>query len=267
MKKVKFLWDYGCDVDIDTERDVEVYIDKFEVSPPPRGTMRIVIMLEPFDAELSQLVQERRDCYDYVLTFREEILAGNSKAILFPYGTTWVRGFVPGHKKFCVSTVVGGKVDRGFPGYGLRHDVWRSRECIMMPKDIYLSGRYGWREMKGKGAPALGDVKYPLFYSQFHIAIENIQINNFFTEKLIDCFQTRTVPIYFGCPNIAKYFDLSGMFIVSNIKEIVGVCNGLTPDTYWQMVSAIEHNYEESNKWYSVQNRIDNIIRRLINEE
>jgi hypothetical protein len=267
MKKVRFLWDYGIDVNIDTEKDVEVYIDKFKTSPPPNGTIRIIIMLEPFDTELSRLVQGFRDCYDYVLTFREEILSNNPKAILFPYGTTWVRGQVPEYKKFCVSTVIGGKIDPRFPGYKLRHEVWRNRDRITIPKDFYLSGRYKWKEMRKRDVPVLGDVKYPLFYSQYHIAIENIRLDNYFTEKLVDCLQTRTVPIYYGCPNIAKYFNPDGMFIIKDINEIVDVCNQLTPQKYEDMKFALEYNYEESNKWYMVQYRIETAIRELINEK
>mgnify|MGYP006087097799 CR=1 FL=1 len=49
----------------------------------------------------------------------------------------------------------------------------------------------------------------------FHIAIENVRREGYFSEKLLDCFLTRTVPIYWGCPNIGEYFDVSGMILVS----------------------------------------------------
>jgi hypothetical protein len=36
----------------------------------------------------------------------------------------------------------------------------------------------------------------------FHIAVENVKIDNWYTEKISQSFATKTVPIYWGCPNI-----------------------------------------------------------------
>ena len=37
---------------------------------------------------------------------------------------------------------------------------------------------------------------------RYHFCIENIKRDYWFTEKLIDCFVTGTIPIYWGCPSI-----------------------------------------------------------------
>jgi hypothetical protein len=39
----------------------------------------------------------------------------------------------------------------------------------------------------------------------FSLTIENTKKDYYFTEKLIDCFMTGTVPIYWGCPSIQKF--------------------------------------------------------------
>ena len=93
------------------------------------------------------------------------------------------------------------------------------------------------------------EIKNELFYSQFHIAIENMSSYNWFTEKLIDCFQTKTIPIYLGCPNIGDFFDTRGMFIVKNLDDITNVCNSITTETYHQMLPYIQENYERSFKY------------------
>ena len=41
---------------------------------------------------------------------------------------------------------------------------------------------------------------------QFSIAIENSSQENYWTEKIVDCFLAFTVPIYYGATNIGKYF-------------------------------------------------------------
>ena len=82
----------------------------------------------------------------------------------------------------------------------------------------------------------------------FHIAIENTSIKDYFSEKLLDCFQSKTVPIYYGCTNIGDYFNTDGMFIVNSVEQIIGVCNRLTEDTYKAMLPAVEDNYNRLQK-------------------
>ena len=41
--------------------------------------------------------------------------------------------------------------------------------------------------------------------SMFHIAIENNKAINYFTEKLIDCFVSKTIPIYWFSKKFYQY--------------------------------------------------------------
>jgi len=96
------------------------------------------------------------------------------------------------------------------------------------------------------------------------LAIENVKINNYLTEKLIDCLITRTIPIYWGCPNIAKYFDQGGIYLVNNEQEIVDICNTLTPEDYYERITSIEYNYTECLKYiYNISIRLQKIINEF----
>jgi len=48
----------------------------------------------------------------------------------------------------------------------------------------------------------------------FSMAIENSRENNYFSEKLTDCFLMDTMPIYYGCPNIKNFFPEDSMRII-----------------------------------------------------
>jgi len=37
---------------------------------------------------------------------------------------------------------------------------------------------------------------------------------HYFTEKILDCFRTRTVPIYWGCTNIREHFEADGIIVL-----------------------------------------------------
>ena len=66
---------------------------------------------------------------------------------------------------------------------------------------------------------------------KFSLACENGNINNYFTEKIQDCFLTWTIPIYFGCPNIDSFFpgdsfytlDITKSGCGSRLKEILNI--------------------------------------------
>jgi len=42
---------------------------------------------------------------------------------------------------------------------------------------------------------------------KYHIALENSSIDDYWTEKLADCYLGGAYPFYYGCPNLSKYFS------------------------------------------------------------
>jgi hypothetical protein len=273
--KVKFHYGYPLSLDIDCNKPVDVYIDQFTMEPVQKDSLRIIILQEPWREPFVPLVQNYRDKYTHLLTYQEEVLDSNPKARLFHFPNSWVTGYMPNQKEFSVSTVVGGKNISGLEGHQLRHELWRNRDKITIPKKFYLSGNSShfhtfvpWSEADYAGQLVLGPSKQPLFDSMFHIVIENTSIANFFTEKLIDCFQTKTVPIYYGCTNIGEYFNKKGIWVASNVSEMVTICNNLiTPESYYKALPVIEENYLLSNKWCDANEQLKNGIMKIIKEE
>ncbi len=270
--KVKFYYGYPINLDIDCNKPVDVYIDQFTFDPVPFDSLRIVILQEPWREPLVTYAQRYRDRYTHILTYQEDILDSNPRARLFHFPNTWMKGYIPKQKEFSVSTVVGGK--KFMPGHTLRHDLWRNRDRITIPKKFYLSGNakhshsfVRFDEADYTGQLVLGASKEPLFDSMFHVAIENCSIANYFSEKIIDCFQTRTIPIYYGCTNIGEYFNDNGIIQVKSIDEIIQVCNQLTPDYYERMLLILEDNFESSNKWCDQDEQLRNGIMQILKEE
>jgi hypothetical protein len=54
--------------------------------------------------------------------------------------------------------------------------------------------------------PYLPEKETGLFPYRFSVAIENSKMDNYFTEKINDCFLSYTLPFYYGCTNIHKFF-------------------------------------------------------------
>lgn len=271
--KVKFYYPYPLSIDIDCNKPVEVYIDTVPRLSVQSGELRIVIIEEPLKGQYYNLMRLRRDLYSHLLTFHDEILEENPKARLFHCTNTWVEGFVPERKDFNVSFIVGGKNHPAMEGYELRHKVWWNKDKIKVPTLFYTSGNAPYKHTfvpwpEASDSPlVLGDSKKPLFNSMFHIAIENCSIKNYFTEKIVDCFQTKTVPIYYGCQNIGDFFNEHGIIQCNSLESIIEVCNQLTPEVYERMLPLVEDNYLTSMKWVDHDDQIRQAVIEILKEE
>lgn len=67
-------------------------------------------------------------------------------------------------------------------------------------------------DVYGRGFNYIEDKFDALKDYKYSVAIENKSIPNYFSEKLIECFMTYTLPIYAGCTNIYEYFDADVIF-------------------------------------------------------
>lgn len=271
MNEVRFHYYYPIHLNIPTDKQVDVYIDMIEGSPVPENHIRIMILEEPKKDRVYDFVKNNPQLYTHLLTFHEELLKDNSKAIRFHSMTAWVRDYHSTNKTFSVSTVVGGKKDSVMEGYGIRHALWKNRHRITIPKRFYLSGTAQhfhqfkpWKDVDYRGQLVLGASKEPLFDSMFHVAIENTSIKNYFSEKLVDCFQAHTVPIYYGCKNIGDFFNKEGIIQVNSLEGLIEACNLMTPEIYRVLKPAMEDNYNRSLEWLDNQEQIRRAILKII---
>jgi hypothetical protein len=107
--------------------------------------------------------------------------------------------------------------------YRFRREV---AEYLLQRGDVECYGR-GIRETPGK--------REALAPFRFSVAMENAASDFYFTEKLVDCLLTETVPIYFGCPSIDMLFDPRGMLRFATLDELNRHLDRLTPELYDEM--------------------------------
>ena len=122
--------------------------------------------------------------------------------------------------------------------YSVRQYVIDNLHEIHAPKFIRMTT---WNKDLPKKYPhvqLLTDSKECLYYSMFNISLENSKQTNYFSEKIIDCFLTFTIPLYMGCLNIGEYYDTRGIIFASNAHDLINKCNSLSPELY---VSLHEH--------------------------
>lgn len=249
-------------IEIEYDKPVELFIDSFNGYDPNKNSFKILWTKEcEAISNFKASAIQHKDKFDAFITYNDEMLNECKNSYLLPHGTAWVHDYIFDTKKFQVSHLTGHKAMA--VGHKMRQKVHYKQEKITIPKDFYIS-QYGGVENFAENK-ILGEKKEPLFDSQFHICIENSQQNNCFTEKLIDCLVTKTIPIYFGAPNIGDFFDINGMFIANSADEIVEICNSLNEETYGSKMEFVEKNFELSQKYITISDRLENTINEILN--
>ena len=233
----------------------------------------IFVQVEP--EAISPLREELLKCgdqYDYILTYDDIIIKSFPNAYATTYGTTWilpedVEKINIESKQFLLTSLTGCKV--GATGHRFRHKIYFHQNFIQnIPIRFYLSGglasvpNYIPVINNNPYLPEGCSHKIELFKdAQFSLVIENSQLSNYFTEKLCDCLITKTIPIYYGCPNISEYFDTTGWIILENdsIPEFFQKIQVLTPEYYMKHIETVYKNFETVKEYldfYKIINRV-----------
>ena len=113
-------------------------------------------------------------------------------------------------------------------------------------------------DLYGRGINEIDSKLQGLKDYRFCIAMENDYANNYFTEKLLDCMLSGTIPIYHGCKNIEKYFDVNGIITFETVDELTDILNNLTKKDYTSRLSSIQKNYEIALTWWEDNDRLFN---------
>lgn len=104
----------------------------------------------------------------------------------------------------------------------------------------------------------------PFKNHRFAIVIENDIIHDYWTDKLLDCFLTGTVPIVWNDGFITKYFNCDGMIIwkdIEDLKDILKICN---ENLYNKMLPAVNDNFNRALKYSIVEDFLYDNIKRTV---
>ena len=78
---------------------------------------------------------------------------------------------------------------------------------------------------------------------RFSVAVENSRSDGYISEKVLDCFLTKTVPIYWGARDIGRYFNLDGVIVCEDEAALSRAVETVTEADYDARVQAVEENY------------------------
>lgn len=221
-----------------------------------RGAKRkIAWILEPraIHPQVYDWIEKNNRLFDYVLTFDLDLVDRGENFLYYPHGRCWipnptvdqtrtwqqVNEFVldvlsPVKTKTC-SIIASSK--QSTIGHRLRHEVIRT--CKQENCDVDVFG-YGYCPIEDKSSA--------LYPYRFSITIENSIQRGYWTEKIVDCFATFTIPIFWGDKEgLSKHFNTSGIIFASSHKDIMDIVAEVQQhgeSMYRDRIEAVISNYK-----------------------
>lgn len=155
--------------------------------------------------------------FNYLSTYRDDLLVRFRGAKVFRnhYLDSWTLGqgseMSPNHprpystittykpfKNFDLSMIVSNKENTELQKA-------RYRFAQVIHQTFSSSGKF---QIYGRGVREIPDTAIALDNFRFSICMESIEANDYFTNRLINCILSETIPLYWGCPNIEEYFSI-----------------------------------------------------------
>lgn len=234
---------------------LKITISSDTVETDPDADFRILMQSEPPNLfiKFCQMVHDNHRNFDLVLSYDDRNLVLPNAKEFCPVGT-WVSDDIQLDKKNQISFLMSSKING--EAYRMRFKIKKRLEKVTS---------LGPFELKWHRSPPIYPNKDDFFrHAKFNIACENQIMNNMYTEKLLDCFKTFTVPIYYGCANIEKYFNPKGIIRFNSIEEFDRIVESLHPDMYEEMRPYMEENYNLAKPYWekTVYERIEDIVEK-----
>lgn len=217
--------------------ETEFYTDECLIHVQGAHHKNIAWLLEPMaiNAHVYDWISENAEKFRLILTHNRALLDRFPNAKFVPAGGCWVHK--KDHQIFKktknISIIASSKTLT--EGHRLRHRI--------------VSQHQGRIDAFGGGYERIKNKIKGLKRYRFSLAIENSREDYYFTEKLIDCFVTGTVPVYYGCPSISDYFDTRGMILINSENDFTNIVDELNDKHYSSMMPYIRSNFEEAKKY------------------
>jgi hypothetical protein len=162
--------------------------------------------------------------FEQIWTHNNELLSLHQKFKWTPAYGSYIKEFGIHRKTKMASMITSDK--RWTKQHEIRHDF-----AMANKNNIDVFGR-GINEITVK-EQGLKDYR-------FSFAVENDTYDTYFTEKILDCFATGTIPVYMGTRKIADHFNSDGIIFFDGTFDL----SKLTEELYFSKMDAIKDNYD-----------------------
>jgi hypothetical protein len=249
-KPITFFYDY-----------IPQNIEQLQINP-----YNFIMLHEPNEFfGMHNWIKQNYSLFNGILTWNEEIVSSYPNTVLFTCNyqqdsKKYYETFENTEKIFKISFLSGIKTIT--EGHNLRNQIYLLKDKITIPKEWYHTledfdpinnvrpgyGNYS-KDLSHipehlTSSPQVFGKRICFNNTMFHVCVENVKHNNWYTEKIGEAFCTKTLPIYWGCPNIGEYYDERGIITFNTKEELLYIVNNLTPSDYYDRKEYIDYNYQ-----------------------
>ena len=212
---------------------------------------KVAFLFEPreFMPSIYKTIKVYESLYDCILTYDEELLQRDPQKYFFSCAdmpSIDLENCKMHEKNKLVSMIYSNK--KMLSGHKIRHSI----ADTIIPRINFAEkiDLFGY----GAGVPLINKADGCCDY-MFQIAIENCKRKNYWADKILDCFITGCIPIYWGAPNIGDWFDERGILFFDTPNELIRILKSLSKEKYDSMFEYAQENYKLAKKY---QNPDDN---------
>lgn len=221
---------------------------------------KIAWILEPraIHPQVYEWIEKNNRLFDFVLTFDAELIERGENFLYYPHGRCWINGEPTCKvKKNITHFSHGSSMTIEPPTYV------KTKNCSIIAssknfteghqlRHKVIANKYNDVDVFGYGYKPVADKREALDPYHFSITIENCRQPGYWTEKIVDCFATQTIPIFWGDRSVCDHFDSDGIIFFDNqleLEEILANIRDNGEELYAQRRAAIERNYLRVEKY------------------
>lgn len=195
--------------------------------------------------------------FDLVVCHDLELLQRAKNAFFVPVAGSWLTDQqieTPIAKSALISFIYSSK--RTSRGHLLRHQV---AEKLQGFSQVACLGTGSNKPIENKHSA--------LAPYMFSVVILNENYPIYFTEALIDCFLTKTIPIFWGGSFAERLFDSRGIYVWKEIEELISIIESLTENDYIQKKEFVERNFHLAKQLVSFDDLLALTIVRFLKKQ
>lgn len=235
--------------------DVSVFIDDRPKKQEDLSSINILVLQEPNEYfGHHEWAIQNKNLFSFIITWSDRVLRSCENALFLPFGSSWITNEIATKsrtKTFSVGHLCGDKLLTY--GHSLRHEIFYRKNEIKIPTNFLYKGETILPKALITKEQIFGD-------PMFSVVIENTSHNGYFTEKITDCMMLKTIPLYWGCSNIEKFYNKDGIIFFRSADELIDICNTLTPQYYNDRIDIINENFNRVNTYQNYETRISEKI-------
>jgi len=240
--------------------DFSLFVDEFPQNQEELSSINILVLAEPNEYfGLHDWAIQNQKLFSAILTWDDIVLNNCPNSTFLPFGQTWFKPeqYEKEHsKKFEVAHLCG-ILNKSY-GHSMRHEILARQSEFKCPINFHhtIGDRHNEDDARVGKEIVFGN-------SMFGIVIENFSHRGYFSEKILDCFLLKTIPIYWGCSNIGDYFDIDGIITFNNVDDLVYITNQLNENYYENKKEIINKNWKLALDYVNYEQNIVNTITNI----